>query len=122
MEYNGEVMSDDFGHEQNLIIDENDKKVLISGCAHKGIVNIFNQYYKDKGSMPDCVIGGFHLYNPSFKISEDPAVTDKIGEYLLSTKAICYTCHCTGIESYERLKRIMGDKLSYLSTGRQIIV
>jgi 7,8-dihydropterin-6-yl-methyl-4-(beta-D-ribofuranosyl)aminobenzene 5'-phosphate synthase len=122
MDHHGEVINDDFAHEQNLIITENNKKVLISGCAHKGIVNIINQYHSEKGSMPDCIIGGFHLYNPSFKISEAPAVSDKIGEYLLGTEAFCYTCHCTGIESYERLKKILGDKLSYLSTGRQIIV
>jgi 7,8-dihydropterin-6-yl-methyl-4-(beta-D-ribofuranosyl)aminobenzene 5'-phosphate synthase len=33
-------LQDTFAHEQNLIITENLKTVLIAGCAHNGIVNI----------------------------------------------------------------------------------
>ncbi len=35
---------DDFAHEQNLVICENGKSVLISGCAHCGIVNILEHF------------------------------------------------------------------------------
>lgn len=118
----GKTINDDFSHEQNLIITENGKAVLIAGCAHKGIVNIIDRFYMITGRMPDCVIGGFHLYNPSFKRSEDPSVTNAIGEYLISTGALCYTCHCTGVESYELLKQTMGDYIRYLSTGDKITI
>ncbi|NLA86307.1 MAG: MBL fold metallo-hydrolase [Clostridiales bacterium] len=118
----GKIIHDDFRHEQNLMIDENGKTVLVAGCAHKGIVNIINRLNMLIGRMPDYVIGGFHLYSPSFKKSEDPSVTDAIGEYLLNTGAMFYTCHCTGLESHERLKRTMSDKLAYLSAGQQIAI
>ncbi len=38
----------------------------------------------------------------------------------MNTGAKYYTCHCTGMEAYERLKSIMGDAIDYLATGREI--
>lgn len=121
-EVDGVIAPDDFAHEQNLIIKEDGSTVIIAGCAHKGIVNILEHFRLLKGYFPSHVIGGFHLYNPSADKCEDPAVVADIGSYLLSTGAKFYTCHCTGIESYEKLKSIMGEKISYLSTGDQIII
>lgn len=34
------ISMDDFSHEQSLIISENEKLILISGCSHAGIINI----------------------------------------------------------------------------------
>ncbi|MPL97777.1 hypothetical protein SDC9_43972 [bioreactor metagenome] len=115
-------LPDDFTHEQNLVISEGGKKLLIAGCAHNGILNILDRFYADKGCMPDYVIGGFHLFNPLTKESEDPAVIAEIGQYLLDTKAKYYTCHCTGMEAYQRLKAIMGDKIDYLSGGNELTI
>jgi len=122
MESGGKTSNDDFRHEQNLIISENGKTILIAGCAHKGIVNIVGRFGEKMGCIPNCIIGGFHLFNPSFKKSEDTSVTDAIGKYLLNTNSMCFTCHCTGIESYERLKSIMGDRVKYISTGEKITI
>lgn len=116
------TVNDDFKHEQNLIVSEGGNTVLIAGCAHKGIVNIVNRFYEKRGRMPEYIVGGFHLTNPPFKKSEDPSGTGAIGEYLMGTGALCYTCHCTGFESYEHLKRTMGDNIRYLSTGAEITI
>ena len=35
---------DSFAHEQCLVIEEGEEKVLISGCAHNGILNILDKY------------------------------------------------------------------------------
>jgi 7,8-dihydropterin-6-yl-methyl-4-(beta-D-ribofuranosyl)aminobenzene 5'-phosphate synthase len=113
---------DDFSHEQNLIVKENGKTTLLAGCAHCGIVNILEYMRAETGFVPNVVIGGFHLFNPNSKQSEDPAVVTEIGRYLLGTGARFYTCHCTGFESYERLKDIMGEKINYLSGGGDITV
>lgn len=40
----------------------------------------------------------------------------------MGTKAKCYTCHCTGIEAYERLKSAMSDSIDYLSAGGEITI
>lgn len=116
------LVHDDFIHEQNLIINENGKMLLVAGCAHNGIVNILEHLRTEKGCMPDYVIGGFHLYNRSTNQNESPTVVSEIGEYLLNTNAKYYTCHCTGLESYKWLKTVMGANIDYLSTGSQLII
>ncbi|MGE4352764.1 MAG: MBL fold metallo-hydrolase [Oscillospiraceae bacterium] len=108
---------DDFGHEQNLIIKQGGKTLLVAGCAHNGIVNVVARFQELKGDMPDFVIGGFHLRNFSAKEDEKPEIVEEIGKILLDTRAKYYTCHCTGMASYERLKTIMGENINYLSTG-----
>lgn len=114
---NGDLSEDTFDHEQNLIITIGDTTVLIGGCAHKGIVNIVNHFKNIKGKFPNYAISGFHLYNSSVKKTEDPALINKIGKYLLETKSTYYTCHCTGLEAFTQLKELMKDKINYLATG-----
>lgn len=116
MEVNGVIEPDDFAHEQNMILEEEENTVLVTGCAHKGIVNILEHFRLLKGYYPSHVIGGFHLYNSS------PQVLAEIGAYLLSTRAMFYTGHCTGIEAYTSLKSMIGEKMRCLSTGEQIII
>nr|WP_321293780.1 MBL fold metallo-hydrolase [uncultured Trichococcus sp.] len=115
-----DLTQDDFSHEQNLIITEAGKTVLIAGCAHRGIVNIVEQFHGLKGSYPNVVIGGFHLYNRSKKQQEDPETIKEIAEWLLKTQAEYYTCHCTGLGPYGIMKDRMKDKLGYLATGSQL--
>lgn len=113
---------DDFSHEQNLIIKENGNTVLVAGCAHNGIVNILEHFHAGKKRLPSHVVGGFHLYNRSSDQYENPSVIAEIGSYLLSTGALFYTGHCTGVKAYEQLKSIMGERVNYLSTGSQLII
>ncbi len=109
------LVPDDFRHEQYLLIKEKDKKVLISGCSHKGILNIVSWF------SPDVLIGGFHF------VKLDP---DGEGNEVLSLAAGMlnqyptqyYTCHCTGVNQYEFLKKTMNKKLHYLSTGQTIVI
>ena len=114
------LTQDDFSHEQNLIITEAGKSVLIAGCAHRGIVNIVEHFHGLKGSYPNVVIGGFHLYNRSKKQQEDPETIQEIAEWLLKTQAEYYTCHCTGLSPYGIMKDQMKGKLGYLDTGSQL--
>jgi len=116
------TIEDNFEHEQNLIIKKGGKCLLLAGCSHRGIINIIDHIENSLNLEADYVIGGFHLYNPSNNKSEDEHTVKKIAEYLLKSKSVYYTCHCTGIESFKVLKEIMGDKIQYLSGGDEIII
>lgn len=110
VERNGQNFPDTFLHEQYLLIEENGKRILISGCSHKGILDI-TQWF-----TPDVLVGGFHF-------SKLP-IDDKLTEYakkLDSFGTEFYTCHCTGTDQYSFMKKHM-QKLNYLSTGNQIII
>ena len=101
---------DDFIHEQYLLIEEKGKRILISGCSHKGIIDIVNW------ARPHILVGGFHLS----KIT-DSTELDKIADTLSSHNTQYYTCHCTGEIQYEYLKKKI-NRLEYLSCGKTVII
>lgn len=117
MELDEFMVKDDFRHEQNLLIREAGKMVLFAGCAHNGIVNIMKHVYEEEGAFPDYAISGFHLFNSSTGKSEQSDVIEGIAKFLAGTNTKFYTGHCTGLEAYAYLKRIMGDQIQYLETG-----
>lgn len=110
---NEAFVPDDFIHEQYLLINEKGKRTLISGCSHKGVVNIANWFH------PDVFVGGFHLSKLD-PLTEDKIRLDEIADFLLKDKALYYTCHCTGVSQYNYLKTKMRDSIDYLSTGKTI--
>ncbi|MBR2108710.1 MAG: MBL fold metallo-hydrolase [Ruminococcus sp.] len=104
----GKKVPDDFRHEHFLLIEENGKCVLISGCSHKGIINI-QEWFK-----PDVLIGGFHFSKQPLDSSLE-SYAKTLNKY--STRY--YTCHCTGMEQYKYMKKYM-NKLNYICTGKTI--
>ena len=115
-----EYVKDSFEHEQNLLLTENGKKILVTGCAHRGIVNIMERAMELAGGPLDVVIGGFHLSNPSTGVCEAETTIAGVAEYLNSFPTKYYTFHCTGLEAYKKLKVLLGDKISYLETGNKL--
>ena len=108
---------DDFSHEQNMILTEKDKKILVAGCAHNGIVNILERFRDTRGFLPTHVIGGFHLFNPSTGESENEETIAGIAGYLMGTGAKFFTGHCTGSGPFEQLKGLMGDRIERIRAG-----
>ena len=107
---NGMFMPDRFLHEQYLLIEEEGKRVLISGCSHKGVLNIVGWF------TPNVLIGGFHFS----KLALDDTLKG-YAEYLNGFDVDYYTCHCTGVEQYEFMKGYM-QGIEYVSTGKTIII
>ena len=111
---------DDFCHEQCLVIREGDKRVLLSGCAHHGILNILKEYRRLYGSDPDFVISGFHLMHKEGYSEEDIRQILYTAGELKKCRTRFYTGHCTGTKPYEVMKRVMGDQLVYVHCGDEI--
>ena len=109
-EVNGEMLPDDFRHEQYLLIEEDGKKVLISGCSHKGILDITEWF------QPDVLVGGFHFS----KLPLDDTLAE-YAKYLNQFNTSFYTCHCTGTPQYEFMEKYM-EHLFYLSAGQSISI
>lgn len=116
----GELQVDDFKHEQHLLINENDKNILVVGCAHKGILNIINRAEELIGKELDYVIGGFHLKNPLLGPTNNQEDISALAKKLKTKNTIYYTGHCTGKKAYNILKSILGGQLHTLSTGKVI--
>ncbi len=113
---NGRLVPDDFRHEQYLVVHEDNKTKVITGCSHCGIVNILKNATEKYGVI-DSILGGFHIIAYDLSLPSDRQVVAQIGEDLKSFNTMCYTCHCTSADGYELLKTVMGDCLGYISTG-----
>ena len=103
---------DDFAHEQYLIIEENGRRIVISGCSHKGILNIV------RWLSPDVLIGGFHLMK--LDPLEDAALLEETAQALLAHPCAYYTGHCTGDAAFAFLKARMGERLHAIPCGTTI--
>lgn len=115
----GKQVQDTFEHEQNLIISEGDRNVLVAGCAHCGIVNIVDMAREITDRKITHTIAGIHLMNPIIT----PPVREYVG--LLGTRLMeypidYYTCHCIGLREYALLRTVMGRQIKYAATGSWI--
>jgi len=111
----GVFVQDTFDHEQYLTIEENGKRIVISGCSHKGILDIV------KWLKPDVLIGGFHFVKLD-PLGEDRAFLESAAEELLAHACVYYTGHCTGEAAFVFLKERMGGKLQAMPAGTEIIL
>ena len=112
----GEAFTQDsFDHEQYLIIEENGKRTVISGCSHKGILDIV------KWLKPNVLVGGFHFVklNPE---GADAEFLESAAHQLLERDCSYYTGHCTGEAAFAFLKERMGDRLQAIPAGKELIL
>lgn len=113
-EHDGVRTDDDFRHEQYLLIKEKGRRILISGCSHKGVINLAEHF------APDYLIGGFHFMKLDPETGDSKRL-DAAAEALDGMKTEFYTCHCTGEAQYDYLKTKMG-RLHYISCGAEICI
>ena len=115
----GQYIQDQFRHEQNLLLTTGGKKILFCGCAHNGILNVMETLERKfgPGSLPDLVIGGFHLMKRTDFSEADTVEITEIANRLKGYKSHFATCHCTGLPVFHQMKEIMGEQLSYVYSG-----
>lgn len=101
-------LPDRFDHEQYLLVEEGNWRVLISGCSHKEILSIIKKF------KPDVFVGGFHFM--AMPVGDE--LSERAKELELSGCKF-YTCHCTGKEQFDFIKTYI-NRLEYLSAGDRI--
>ena len=101
------LLPEEFRHEQALLIEENGRRILLSGCAHKGVLNLLHWF------RPDVFVGGFHFK----QLPRDDPRLRIWGEAMAKYDTVFYTGHCTGAAQYAVLKELLGDRLNALTTG-----
>lgn len=114
-------VQDTFRHEQYLVISQENKKYLLSGCAHNGVINILDKYQELYHGEPDMMISGFHMMKKSGYTMEDEVNMQETAKKLMDTKTKFYTGHCTGEYPYAVMKEILGEQLQYCRSGQEIM-
>lgn len=111
----GEMAPDDFIHEQYLLLEEDGRRVVISGCSHKGVLNVV------RWLKPDVLIGGFHFFKAPVE-GESALRLTREAKALMAHGAQYYTCHCTGLAQYEWIRTHMGERVRYIAGGEILTV
>ena len=117
----GRSTPDDFSHEQHLVISSGGRSILLSGCAHSGILNILDRYKELFGKLPDIVMSGFHMMkNDGPYTKEEISLIEDTARELVQTNTTFYTGHCTSRPAFEIMQKIMGSQIQELCTGKEI--
>ncbi len=117
VENQGSKRPDTFEHELVTVLETREGLIILTGCAHHGVVNMITAAQDAFPGHPiRAVIGGFHLNY------EDPATIRQIGETLLEMDIPeVYTGHCTGDKAIAILGSVLGERLTQLFTGMSIL-
>jgi len=96
--------------EQGLVINRPDGAILITGCAHPGIVDMTKMAQKVVGNKVSLVMGGFHLMDKSKE--EMQFIVEELK--VLGVKRVAPS-HCTGEQAMALFKTEFG--LDYIEMG-----
>ena len=100
-------------NEQALIVTTDRGLVVITGCAHPGIVNIVRRVREISGEKIRLVVGGFHL------LQTPAGEVEKIAKELrtLGVERVAPS-HCTGEAAIEIFKKEFGSDFEISGVGR----
>jgi len=117
-EHDGKLVKDSIRDDQSLVMHLKGRGlVVISGCAHSGIVNTL--LYSKKISGVDrlyAALGGFHLSGPQF----EPIIEETIGALEEMNPKIFVPMHCTGWKAVHRFEEAFPDAFVLNSVGSTI--
>ena len=120
MEQNGELVHDPIMDDQSIAMKLKGKGlVVVSGCAHAGIVNTLMFAQKTTGEQKvHAVLGGFHLSGPFFEKFHDPTVAalKKINPDVLMPM------HCTGWKAIQRFQKEFPESFVLNSVGSKVML
>jgi len=106
-------VSDTFEHELVTVVEAQDSLVLLTGCAHNGVLNMVAAVQEAFPQKPiAAVIGGFHLSH-----EEEHAILQVGNELLALNIPAVYSGHCTGEKAMTMLAEVLGEKFHPLYTG-----
>ena len=98
--------------EQSLVFDTPNRLVIITGCAHPGIVGIVEKSMKITGKNVHLVFGGFHLKGMNTKdLKKVISALKKLQVQKVGPS------HCTGEKAIELFKETWGDDYIDLGCG-----
>lgn len=117
-EKDGELVFDPFVDDQSIVVKLNGKGlVVISGCAHAGIINTIMFAQKTTGEKNiQAVLGGFHLSGLFFEKIHDKT----IAEFKKLNPQVLIPMHCTGWKAIQRLQEEFPSSFALNSVGSKV--
>jgi 7,8-dihydropterin-6-yl-methyl-4-(beta-D-ribofuranosyl)aminobenzene 5'-phosphate synthase len=115
LERDGAIVVDPISDDQAMILSLKGKGlVVVSGCAHAGIINTINFARKITSCQSvHAVLGGFHLAGPAF----DPILEETIAALKEIAPNILVPMHCTGWKAIKRFSEEFPNEFILNSVG-----
>lgn len=101
-----------FLYEQALVIETQKGLVIITGCAHPGIIRLLQEVQKRLNRSIHLVLGGFHLFR-----SKQSQIDEIVSQFKALKVEIAAPCHCTGNLAIERFHQAFQDSFCKIGTG-----
>jgi len=101
--------------EQSLVIPTDRGLIVITGCAHPGVVDIVKKAKELTNQEVLLVMGGFHLLGHS-----DAQIKRIISEFSKLGVRYAGPCHCSGDRAIELFAQHYKDRFLRLGVGRTI--
>jgi 7,8-dihydropterin-6-yl-methyl-4-(beta-D-ribofuranosyl)aminobenzene 5'-phosphate synthase len=101
--------------EQALVIETDEGLVVITGCAHPGIVNVVREAKKQLKSDVHLVVGGFHLC--WMNILQVRGIVDGVSKEGVEMVA---PCHCSGDLARSTFEKAYGENFILVGVGRRL--
>lgn len=115
MEVNGKLEPDNIDDDQAVVVVlKNHGLVVLTGCAHAGVVNTIDYAQQLTGiDRVYAVIGGFHLSGEPFHQALEPT----LGALKMIDAKVLVPMHCTGIEAKSLFYSNMPDRIQVSGVG-----
>jgi 7,8-dihydropterin-6-yl-methyl-4-(beta-D-ribofuranosyl)aminobenzene 5'-phosphate synthase len=101
--------------EQSLIVKTDEGLVIITGCAHPGVVNIVQRAREIAGDRVYLLLGGFHLGGAS--ASQINSIIDSFEQLGVERVA---PCHCSGDTARRLFRDHYGEGYVECGVGRRV--
>lgn len=101
-----------FLYEQFLILRSEKGLIIITGCAHPGIIRILEAAQKKLQAPIYLVLGGFHLFRKNCSIIEE--IVDTFQALHVAKAA---PCHCSGEKTIKKFQDAYQQNFFKLGTG-----
>ncbi|MGC8816243.1 MAG: MBL fold metallo-hydrolase [Candidatus Hadarchaeum sp.] len=113
----GRLVKDNLPDDQALFVRVKGAGLLvITGCAHAGIVNTIESAQRMTGSSClHAVLGGFHLYK-----SDTGRITWTAGKFKEFSVESLMPCHCTGSRAVAKFVSLFGKNCRRIRTGDSV--
>jgi 7,8-dihydropterin-6-yl-methyl-4-(beta-D-ribofuranosyl)aminobenzene 5'-phosphate synthase len=119
LERDGKIELDPILDDQGIVIHVKGKGlVVVSGCAHAGIINtIYHAQNISKVNRVYAILGGFHLSGPLF----EPIIGRTIEELKKIGPEIIVPMHCTGWMAINEFAKEMPAQFVLNSVGTKFV-
>ncbi|RLA88469.1 MAG: MBL fold metallo-hydrolase [Deltaproteobacteria bacterium] len=110
----GELLTG-FIPEHAMVISTPEGLVIITGCAHPGLIHIVEKAKMIYKSEPYLLLGGFHFFDKG--LGDVFFIANKLKEMGIKYVA---PCHCTGQNGIAWLHEIFGNNLITVGVGKVV--